>query len=55
MVRLYFVTLNYIDESENGMILYSYEDAIMPGGDFKFTGLEFPEANYYTIRDLSCP
>lgn len=45
-----FVTLNYMDESGNGMILYSYEDAVMPDGDFKFTGNEFPEVIYHIIK-----
>lgn len=45
-----FVTLKYIDESGNGMILYAYEDAVMPCGEFKFTGNDFPEVIYHTIK-----
>ena len=45
-----FVTLKYIDESGNGMILYSYEDAVMPNGEFRFTGNDFPEVVYHIIK-----
>lgn len=45
-----FVTLKYIDESGNGMILYSYEDAVMPDGEFRFTGNDFPEVIYHIIK-----
>jgi len=46
----HFVTLEYKDESRNGMIWYSYEDAELEGGSFRFTGTEFPEVIYHIIK-----
>lgn len=47
-----FVTLVYKDESRNGMVYYSYEDAVLKNSDFKFTGTTFPEVIYHLIKEF---
>lgn len=47
-----FVKLIYIDESRNGMIHYSYEDAILQDSDFRFTCTTFPEVVYHIIKEF---